>query len=99
LSYGPPGTGKPYAIHALGWEWRRWCELHYVVDPEVFFGQRAAYMVDVLLEDDQRFDLDELGRHQNTKWRLLVLEDSGELLALDAKERTGQGLSRLAPRP
>jgi SpoVK/Ycf46/Vps4 family AAA+-type ATPase len=95
LSYGPPGTGKPYAIHALGWEWRRWCELHYVVDPEVFFGQRADYMVDVLLEDDQHFDLDELGQHENTKWRLLVLEDSGELLALDAKERTGQGLSRL----
>jgi hypothetical protein len=29
------------------------------------------------------------------KWRLLVLEDTGELLAADAKERTGQGLSRL----
>jgi hypothetical protein len=27
--------------------------------------------------------------------RLLILEDTGELLALDAKIRTGQGLSRL----
>ena len=29
------------------------------------------------------------------RWRLLILEDTGELLAADAKERTGQGLSRL----
>ncbi|HTU85938.1 MAG TPA: ATP-binding protein [Solirubrobacteraceae bacterium] len=95
LWYGPPGTGKTYALRALGWEWRHWCDVHYVIDPEVFFGQRADYMVDVLLEDDKRFDLDELGQDENAKWRLLVLEDTGELLAADAKERTGQGLSRL----
>jgi hypothetical protein len=28
-------------------------------------------------------------------WRVLVLEDTGELLSADAKQRTGQGLSRL----
>ena len=27
-------------------------------------------------------------------WRLLVMEDTGELLSADARERTGQGLSR-----
>ncbi|MCL2418417.1 MAG: AAA family ATPase [Conexibacteraceae bacterium] len=93
LWYGPPGTGKTYALRALGWEWRRWCELHYVIDPDVFFGQRADYMVDVLLEGDDHFGLDQL--EDSDKWRLLVLEDTGELLAADAKERTGQGLSRL----
>jgi hypothetical protein len=98
LWHGPPGTGKTYALRALAWEWRSWCSLHYVVDPEVFFGQRADYMVDVLLEDDGELlahgderDRRELGEH----WRLLVLEDTGELLTADAKERTGQGLSRL----
>ena len=29
------------------------------------------------------------------RWRILVLEDTGELLSIDAKERAGQGLSRL----
>jgi hypothetical protein len=29
------------------------------------------------------------------RWRLLVLEDTGELLAADAKEQMGRGLSRL----
>jgi ATPase family protein associated with various cellular activities (AAA) len=88
LWHGPPGTGKTHALRALGWEWRNWCRLHYVTDPETFFGSNAAYMLDVLLDDDE--DEDD-SRH----WRLLVLEDTGELLAADAKAQTGQGLSRL----
>ena len=95
LWHGPPGTGKTYALRALGWEWRSWCELHYVIDPEMFFGQRADYMLDVLLDEDMfPFDNEDKQRRER-KWRLLVLEDTGELLAADAKERTGQGLSRL----
>lgn len=90
LWYGPPGTGKTYALRALGWEWRRWCSMHYVVDPEVFFGTRAGYMLEVVLDEDD--DDDEGG---DGRWRLLVLEDTGELLAADAKQQTGQGLSRL----
>ena len=84
LWHGPPGTGKTHALRALAWEWRAWCSLHYVTDPERFFGN-ASYMLDVLLGED---DDDE-------RWRLLVLEDTGELLTADAKERSGQGLSRL----
>ena len=29
------------------------------------------------------------------KWRLLIVEDSGEMMAMDAKNAVGQGLSRL----
>jgi SpoVK/Ycf46/Vps4 family AAA+-type ATPase len=90
LWHGPPGTGKTHALRALAWEWREWCELHYVTDPEQFFGS-AEYMLDVLLDTDTE-DEDE---GTPPKWHLLVLEDTGELLAADAKERTGQGLSRL----
>jgi SpoVK/Ycf46/Vps4 family AAA+-type ATPase len=50
----------------------------------VLFGERADYLLEVVLDDDEE------GR-----WRLLVLEDTGELLAADAKQQTGQGLSRL----
>jgi SpoVK/Ycf46/Vps4 family AAA+-type ATPase len=56
-----------------------------VTDPETFFGSSPKYMLDVLLDEEDDED----------EWRLLVLEDTGELLAADAKERTGQGLSRL----
>jgi Domain of unknown function (DUF5925)/ATPase family associated with various cellular activities (AAA) len=88
LWHGEPGTGKTYALRALGWEWRSWCDLHYITDPETFFGSSPAYMLDVLLNEDDDDD-------EKSRWRLLVLEDTGELLAADAKARTGQGLSRL----
>jgi hypothetical protein len=84
--YGDPGTGKTYGLRALAWEWRSWCEFHYVTDPEFFFGGRADYLMDVVLHEAEGDD---------GKWRLLVLEDTGELLAADANERTGQGLSRV----
>src|SRR3954454_23712018 len=85
LWHGVPGTGKTHALRALAWEWREWCSFHYITDPETFFGGRPRYMLDVLLDED---DDDE-------DWRLLILEDTGELLALDAKRQMGQGLSRL----
>ncbi len=84
LWYGPPGTGKTHALRALAWEWRAWCDVRYVVDPEVLFAERADYLLEVVLDEDS-----------DERWNLLVLEDTGELLAVDAKQRTGQGLSRL----
>jgi hypothetical protein len=86
LWHGEPGTGKTYALRALGWEWRTWCDLHYITDPETFFGSSPTYMLDVLLNN---------GEDDDDRWRLLILEDTGELLAADAKARTGQGLARL----
>jgi SpoVK/Ycf46/Vps4 family AAA+-type ATPase len=89
LWYGEPGTGKTYSLRALGWQWREWCSFHYVTDPETFFG-RPDYMLQVILEDE--YDDDD---EEQKKWKLLILEDTGELLAADAKTQAGQGLSRL----
>src|SRR5438552_1204993 len=74
---------------------KAWCRFHVIVDPEQFFGTGADYMMTVLLE---RTDDDNAARDENptdSLWRLLVLEDTGELLSVDAKDRRGQGLSRL----
>ena len=87
LWYGEPGTGKTYGLRALGWQWREWCSFHYVTDPETFFG-RPDYMLQVILEADE-------DEENEQKWKMLVLEDTGELLAADAKAQAGQGLSRL----
>ncbi len=84
LWHGIPGTGKTHALRALAWEWRRWCDFHYVTDPEDLFGS-PKYMLDVLLGEDD----------DDSGWRLLILEDTGELLALDSRYQNGQGLSRL----
>ncbi len=50
LWHGLAGTGKTFALRALAWEWRDWCELHYIVDPDSFFGERADYLIGVLLQ-------------------------------------------------
>jgi hypothetical protein len=56
------------------------------VDPEAFFGQ-AEYLLDVLLERG--------GVERTTLWRLVVVEDVDELLRADARQVSGQALSRL----
>lgn len=91
---GEPGTGKTHAVRALAWEWRTWCRLHYIVDPEQFLGERSRYMLDVLLAEDEDGAAGDADTSSGS-WRLLLMEDTGEMLSADAKERAGQGLSRL----
>ncbi|HEX2031742.1 MAG TPA: DUF5925 domain-containing protein [Actinomycetota bacterium] len=88
LWHGPPGTGKTYALRALAWQWRSWAELHYVVDPETLLGREPGYLVDVALPEGHR-------PARTPEWRLLVLEDVGEMLGVDARLQVGQALSRL----
>jgi hypothetical protein len=135
LWHGEVGTGKTFALRSLAWEWRDWCQIHYVVDPDTFFGEHADYLMTVLMQSggmgehvgmlmtmhgvagmgrgftmygpDVEGDFDEefvgelpdevaaeLGGRRGQHWRLLVLEDTGELLRPDAKAIIGQGLSR-----
>jgi len=80
---GPPGTGKTYAI-------RSWMQalkdkkatFHYIVDPDAFFAD-ASYMMQVCMNGD------------TGEGTVLILEDAGALIAADAREQTGQGLSRM----
>jgi primosomal protein N' len=113
LWHGTPGTGKTFALRALAWEWREWCQLHYIVDPDSFFGQHADYLMNVLMQPGMpmmalgggmvgpssafivgQMDGNEDEEVADQAWRLLVLEDTGELLTPDAKSVIGQGLSR-----
>ena len=115
LWHGDAGTGKTFALRALAWEWRTWCDFHYIVDPDSFFGQHADYLMHVLLQSeweshwsahglgvasaqmvisDGPAEVAEDEEPKRKSWRLLVLEDTGELLQPDAKAIIGQGLSR-----
>jgi hypothetical protein len=52
LWQGVPGTGKTTALRALAQAWRDDVEVHVIVDPEVFLGDRASYLVEVLFGHD-----------------------------------------------
>lgn len=84
LWHGPPGTGKTNCIRALAHAWRDWCDVDYIVDPEALFGH-AHYMMNCLVN----------GRNGNDRWRLIVVEDSGEFLKKDARSQQGQAFGRL----
>lgn len=83
LFHGPPGTGKSRFIQAMLASWSTWCTADVVIDPDEFFND-SSYMNEVLLNDPG-----------DEKWRLLVVEDGDEFMDLNAKERSGQALSRL----
>lgn len=89
LWHGEPGTGKTHALRALSHVWSDWCSTHFITDPEAFLGHGTSYLLDVLTSEDSA------GALASPSWKLVVLEDSGELLSVDAHERTGQALSRL----
>lgn len=99
LWHGPPGTGKTWALRALGREWNEWCDLHYITDPERLLGGDTAYMLQVLAGRSEPLDLDEdddgTRREPDERWRLLVLEDAGELLGVTAPAEIGRGFARL----
>lgn len=102
LWHGPPGTGKTWALRAMGREWREWCDLHYITDPERLLGGDTAYMLKVLAgrsdadpDDDEDQTPIERDRERAERWRLLILEDAGELLGLAAPAEVGRGFARL----
>lgn len=81
--HGPPGSGKSRLIQAIATEWVDWCDVHYVIDADMFFGD-ASYMTKVML-----------GNQDSDRWRLVVAEDSDEFIDAHSKHRTGQGSARL----
>ena len=91
LLHGEPGTGKTTAIRALAQSWEPWCSVDYIVDADRLFGS-PAYLLDVIMSRPQPVP----GiRNPKRPWRLLIVEDCDELIRADAKNATGQSLSRL----
>lgn len=83
LLHGPPGTGKTSFLRSLALEWKSWCDLEVVLDPEVLFNN-SDYLIQLLSE-----------RRESERWTMLLLEDCDELIRKEAKAISGQSLSRL----
>lgn len=94
LLNGLPGTGKTSFLRALARHWRSWASFDVVTDPENLLNN-SSYLMAAVSGEHHSFTTDEDEENNNGRWRVLLLEDSGELLRQDAKDVTGQGLSRL----
>jgi hypothetical protein len=46
LFHGVAGTGKTFALRAIASEWRTWCDVDYVIDPDRFLGE-GKYLISV----------------------------------------------------
>ena len=88
---GLPGTGKTWAIRSLIYEWSTWCTFHYLVDTAAFFSD-SNFMLSLLSMVSESGRTEEETRG---KWSLIILEDAGEFIAMDARHQYGQALSKL----
>lgn len=84
LWHGSPGTGKTTAIRSLMREWKEWADIHLVTDPERLLAD-TSYINQLTAST----------YNDQGKPVLIILEDAGELISSDARNNTGQGLSRL----
>jgi hypothetical protein len=90
LWYGEPGTGKTTAIRALGHEWRDWADIHFILDPEAFFGS-PEYLMHVVADED----LWDPTAVSTSRWKVLCVEDADELIRADARGDAGASMGRL----
>jgi hypothetical protein len=93
LLHGAPGTGKTTALRTLAREWREWCQVDYVLDPDALFSS-PGYLMEVAMGVEYHGHGDEEDENKR-RWRLLLLEDCDELIRGEAKATSGQALSRL----
>jgi Domain of unknown function (DUF5925)/ATPase family associated with various cellular activities (AAA) len=84
LLHGAPGTGKTTLLRALASEWRAWCDTSYVIDPEQALNS-GEYLIEALIRSGT----------DGTRWNLIVMEDCGSLFTANARQESGQALSRL----
>lgn len=82
--YGPPGTGKTSMVRTIAHDLIDDLDVHIVMDPEQLLKGGVAYMLQIVARC-KRAD----------KGYLLILEDAGQMLTVDAGQIHGEALGRI----
>ena len=72
-------------------EWAAWSDVHFVLDPEEFFGS-PDYLMHVVAAEEEWW---ERNRSHERRWKLIVVEDADDLIRADAGRTSGASLGRL----
>jgi len=76
LWLGEPGTGKTTALRALGKQWKDWCDIQFITDPDRFFGSGADYMMKFLMQASETNDVNRYIESTNpSDWHADDFED------------------------
>lgn len=96
MFHGEPGTGKTNAIRSLIHAWSDWCSAQFITEPEAFFG-RTQYLDTVVNAIDGLTSGPTVDRSAvwNTPWKLIIAEDTDELLHSATNHQSGGALGRL----
>ena len=102
-------THNTTVIRSLIREWKEWCDVEYIIDPEVILNN-SNYLTQVVLGDnnledendflEQMFSISHEAPELNigsssTRYRLLIFEDTEELISTDDKGSVSASVSRL----
>ncbi len=106
LFTGEAGVGKSNLLLALFNEWKNWAMFNYVLDSHTLFSGNPSYIIDLILNresvpadysdkplSDIYADDSDVEKKKEGKWNIFILEDCGEMLSVNAKEKQGQALS------
>lgn len=96
MLHGEPGTGKTNAIRSLIHEWSAWCSAQFISEPEMFFA-RAQHLDTVVNAVDGLASGPTIEHPPiwNTPWKLVIAEDTDELLRAASNHQSGGALGRL----
>jgi len=93
--HGEPGTGKTNAIRSLINEWAPWCSAHFIGEPERFFASVKHIEEVVYAHSMEKAATLDAPASMVDGWRLVIAEDTDELLRSATNHRSGGALGRL----
>jgi len=90
LYHGVTGGGKTNVLKSHARAWFKWCNIHYIMDPQNLFNN-PEYLLSVVM-DESSDDMPIYGEPKAPQklMNFMIMEDSDKFIQTDAKQEVGQ---------